>query len=81
MQQDTSNPLILWSPYPLWSILGFNLGIEMGQCLVAIMLWVVIGALRRLLPRQLEATWQRLAAIVALLAGTFWLLERLMGAV
>lgn len=76
MQEEGAGQLIAFNPYPVWSILGFNLGIEAGQCLVAILLFGVIALLRRCFSRQQDAIWQQAAGVIAILMGTFWLIER-----
>jgi hydrogenase/urease accessory protein HupE len=77
MRADAGNPLIATSPYPVWSIVGFNLGVEAGQAAVAFGLYAVVWVLRRLFARQGDAVWQRTAGACAMALGLFWLLERL----
>lgn len=71
------------SASPLQLLLGFNLGLELGQLLVVVALLLLVtllrlrppavpGARRALLPRNLG----RLASLGVLLAGLFWSYER-----
>ncbi len=76
MREDGSSLSIALSPYPVWSIVGFNLGIEAGQCAVALALYALVQVLRRLFARQADAVWQRFAGAVAMAMGAFWLVER-----
>jgi hypothetical protein len=70
----------------VWSIVGFNLGVEAGQAAVALALYAVVLVLRRLFAHQGDAAWlrssgeaavQRCAGAVAMAMGSFWLVERL----
>jgi len=76
MREEGATQLIALSPYPVWSIVGFNLGIEAGQCAVALALYALVRALRRLFARQGDAVWQRAAGVLSLAVGAFWLVER-----
>lgn len=67
------------------SVLGFNLGIELGQALVLVTFLVAARALRSL---KIPANWRHAAAqpypvrftsALALCTGTWWLYERLVG--
>ena len=62
----------------LWSLLGFNLGVELGQCFVA-MAWSVLGWLlvSRLNPLN-QTRFRQLCIGVALIVGMAWTLERLL---
>lgn len=63
----------------LWSLAGFNVGVELAQIGVA----VVVGVLAwSLMPRGTShwpARMQRLASVVAILAGSFWFVQRVAG--
>ena len=76
MREEGSSLLIALSPYPVWSIVGFNLGIEAGQCAVALALYAMVQVLRRLFAGQGDAVWQRVAGAMAMAMGIFWLVER-----
>jgi len=76
MREEGSSLLIALSPYPVWSIVGFNLGIEAGQCAVALALYALVQALRRLFAGQGDAVWPRLACALAMAMGVFWLVQR-----
>lgn len=80
LSEEGAGSLIALSPYPVWSILGFNLGIEAGQFTVALSLYAVVWVLRRLFFRQGNATWQRAAGALSLGVGTYWLVERVVQA-
>ncbi len=76
MREEGAGQLIALSPYPVWSIVGFNLGIEAGQIVVALALYAMVLVLRRLFARQGDAVWQRTAGALSLAVGAFWLVER-----
>jgi len=76
MREDGAGALIALSPYPVWSIVGFNLGIEAGQCAVALVLYVLVLGLRRIFARQGDTLWQRVAGALAMAMGLFWLVQR-----
>jgi hypothetical protein len=76
MQEEGTGQLVALSPFPVWSILGFNLGIEAGQCTVAVLLYLAIGVFRRCFSRQQDVIWQKAAGVIALVMGAFWLVER-----
>jgi hydrogenase/urease accessory protein HupE len=60
-----------------WALLGFNLGVEAGQATVLLAVFPVLLWLRR-------AAWEplavRLASAILTLAGSFWLVQRLLAA-
>ncbi len=78
MQNESLGQLILLSPYPMWSILGFNLGIEAGQCVVAAFLYLAFRISRLIPLRNNEAMLQKLSGVFSILIGTFWLFERVL---
>ncbi len=58
-----------------WSLFSFNVGVEIGQLIVVV---VVAGALAALRARS-EAAWRKVAvagSIAVILAGTFWFVQR-----
>ncbi len=77
MQEEGGSQLIALSPYPIWSILGFNLGIEAGQCAVALVLGLWVWCARRIFGRSRDVMWQRAAGMGALAIGFFWLIDRI----
>ena len=77
MQEEGGSQLIALSPYPIWSILGFNLGIEAGQCAVALVLGLWVWCARRIFGRSRDVMWQRAAGMGALAIGGFWLVDRI----
>lgn len=59
------------------SLFAFNLGVEIGQAVIVVIVAAALGLLRRRLPR----TAGRVAtggSIVVLLAGTYWFVERVL---
>ena len=61
----------------VWSLLGFNLGVELGQCAVATcaaLAWYLLG---RIGGRGLQARIRWLGMAAAMGIGTFWMIERL----
>lgn len=77
MQDEIASQSLLFSPYPIWSILGFNFGIEAGQCVVAALLFIAIKINRRIFTEHNDVMLQKLSVSFALLIGTFWLVERI----
>ena len=58
-----------------WSLFSFNLGVEVGQLLVVVLVASALTALRH----RSEAAGRRLAfagSLVVVLAGTFWFVQR-----
>ena len=58
-----------------WTLFGFNVGVEVGQLFVVV---IVASALAWIRSRS-EIAWQRLAvagSIVVMLAGAFWFVQR-----
>jgi len=62
----------------LWSLLGFNLGVELGQCFVALagaaLWWLLV---MRLNPLN-QTRFRHLCLAVAMIVGTIWTIERLL---
>jgi len=77
LREEGAGLLIALSPYPVWSIVGLNFGIEAGQCVVALALYAIVQVLRRLFAGQGDAVWQRSAGAIAMAMGAFWLVERI----
>lgn len=77
MQDEIASQSLLFSPYPIWSILGFNFGIEAGQCAVAALLYIAIKINRSIFTEHNDVMLQNLSGSFALLIGTFWLVERI----
>lgn len=77
MGEQGSSQVIALSPYPVWSIVGFNLGVEAGQIAVALTLYAMVLVLRRLFEGQGDAVWQRAAGVLSMAMGVFWLAERI----
>lgn len=61
----------------LWSLLGFNLGVELAQCAVALLLggpaWLFLSRLMAHQQMRTRQAWLLLAMAI----GSFWFLERL----
>jgi len=60
--------------HPAWSLLGFNLGVEAGQALVALGLGL-LGLLAARVPAW-AGRWQRACTAAAGFMGLWWLFER-----
>ena len=62
----------------LWSLLGFNLGVELGQCLVALagaaLWWLLVMRLNL----QHQTRCRHLCLAMAMIVGTVWTIERLL---
>jgi hydrogenase/urease accessory protein HupE len=77
MQDMGGSQLIALNPSPMWCILGFNIGIELGQLAVALALGVWVWGFRLIVGTTQDFIWQRAAGIGALIIGIFWLIERM----
>jgi hypothetical protein len=62
----------------LWSLLGFNLGVESGQCVVALACAGVWHLLVKRWTPQHPMRCKQLCLGVAIMVGTFWTIERLL---
>lgn len=62
---------------PILAIVGFNLGVEAGQVVVALFAYVLIGALRRVLGQAREPAWQKACLALAAGVGSYWIVERM----
>jgi hypothetical protein len=60
-----------------WSLLGFNLGIELGQLVAAGVAMGVFSALRRFAGASAVAMGLQLASWSAIILGTFWFVQRI----
>ena len=62
----------------LWSLLGFNLGVELGQCLVALagaaLWWLLVMRLNL----RHQTRCRHLCLAMAMIVGTVWTIERLL---
>lgn len=65
---------MLHPAHPVWSLLGFNLGVEAGQALVALGLGL-LGVLAARVPAW-AGRWQRACTAAAGFMGLWWLVER-----
>jgi hypothetical protein len=62
-----------------WSLAAFNIGVEVGQ-LVIVLIMIVLGRLVMRLPRYREWMGQHgvaFASIAVIAAGTYWLMQRI----
>jgi hydrogenase/urease accessory protein HupE len=58
-----------------WSLFGFNVGVEIGQLAIVLLVWAGLAAVRR----YSAALRQRVAfagSLVVIAAGTYWFVER-----
>lgn len=62
---------------PILAIVGFNLGVEVGQVVVALLAYGFISALRRVLGDAREPAWQKACLTLAVGVGSYWIVERL----
>lgn len=61
----------------VWSLLGFNLGVEIGQCAAALgagLVWLILG---RICGSGLQARIRWFGMAAAMAVGTVWTVERL----
>jgi len=63
--------------YRIWTLLGFNLGVELGQCAAAIGAALAWYLLRRFGGPGFQARIRWLGMAAAMGIGTFWMVERL----
>jgi len=63
------------SRFPTISILGFNLGIEFGQLVTSLAIYLALLALRKF-PHLYQST-PRAIAILSMIVGCYWFFERL----
>jgi hypothetical protein len=61
-----------------WSLLSFNVGVEIGQLLIVVTAATVLGLLSRSRP-ALAAPLARWGSVGVILAGTYWFVDRLFG--
>jgi len=64
------------SRFPIISILGFNLGIELGQLITSLAILLVLLALKKFPPVYQHTP--RAIAIFSLVVGCYWFVERLL---
>ena len=64
------------SGHRLWSLAGFNAGVEAGQLAVALSAVAVLAAIRRFSGGSALAMTTRLASYLAMAAGSVWLVQR-----
>jgi hydrogenase/urease accessory protein HupE len=63
--------------FPIHSVLGFNLGVELGQLTIAFLLWGVFANLSRFKSNALNAeSLSRWVAWGAILLGSYWFFDR-----
>ena len=79
LQADTGGPLAGLDRSPLLCIVSFNLGVEIGQVLVAAGLLLVVTLIRRAFRLTSDLIWQRSAAVFGCVVGSYWLWERWAG--
>ncbi len=77
MQNEGASQAISLSPYPIWSIFGFNIGIEVGQFTVAVILYATIWGLRRVFGLEKDVIWQRATGIFSIVIGSIWFIDRI----
>jgi hydrogenase/urease accessory protein HupE len=67
------------SVHRVLSLVGFNLGVELGQALFLVASLVLLSTLRRLVPRIGPAQTQWAVSALAIVIGSFWMVQRLAG--
>jgi hypothetical protein len=77
MQDMGGSQLIGLNPSPMWCILGFNMGIELGQLAVALALGVWVWGFRLIVGTNQDFIWQRAGGIGGFIIGIFWLIQRM----
>ena len=65
--------------FPVMSVLGFNLGVELGQVLIATSLFAVVRLTREGSLISDRLPWQKLIAGASALTGAVWLWQRIQG--
>ena len=61
------------------SVLGFNLGVELGQVLIATSLFAIVRLTREGSLISDRVPWQKLVASASALTGAVWLWQRIQG--
>jgi hypothetical protein len=61
-----------------WSLVSFNLGVEIGQLMIVVTATAVLGLLTRARP-ALSNPMARWGSVGVILAGTYWFVDRLFG--
>jgi hydrogenase/urease accessory protein HupE len=64
--------------YPVWSVLGFNAGVEAAQVLIALVLFVALSATTRLVGKLRALQVGRGVSALAVAMGSYWLVDRLL---
>ncbi len=59
------------------SLLGFNLGVEVGQLLFVTIMLILLAAVKRGLPQQRHERFLQACSVLAAVAGAGWILERI----
>lgn len=62
--------------FPILNLLGFNLGVELGQLLVACGIFALVWATRQGKLISERMPWKKSIAMLGMLLGTVWLWER-----
>jgi hypothetical protein len=61
-----------------WSLVSFNVGVEIGQLIIVVAAAVILGLLTRARP-ALAIPLARWGSVGVILAGTYWFVDRLFG--
>lgn len=77
LQESAQGASALVAAYPVLGIVGFNLGVELGQAAVAAALYVAVSGLNRLAPQAGHLRWQRGLSAFAAAVACYWLVQRI----
>lgn len=77
LQSSAQGESALVSAYPVLGIVGFNLGVEAGQLVVAVLLYALVRGLQHLSPQERHPQWQRGLSAIAATVACYWLFQRI----
>jgi len=77
LQESAQGASALVAAYPVLGIVGFNLGVELGQAAVAAALYLAVCGLNRLAPQAGHLRWQRGLSAFAATVACYWLVQRI----
>jgi hydrogenase/urease accessory protein HupE len=63
----------------VWSLFAFNLGVEIGQMCIVLLVAPLLMLLRRYYPKN-AVPFIRVASLAVIAAGAYWFIERVVGA-
>ncbi len=65
--------------HPVWSVLGFNAGVEAGQALIALALFAATTGIQRWLGASNARRFGGALSVLSFAMGSYWLVDRALG--